>query len=233
MPTNVLQKIFFQVRIVNDHAGTSQICANMFENYFLGYRVFFSISVNCVKSYSLYENDNLVISLMIDDGKQLTRWLTMKKSNVVDAGFGVFAEKCFEPNEFITAYLGKKIDYTYMYGELVSIPTEYVFKGIHEEYWLGHRINHGSGSNVNAMINSNLVISAVRKIDVGEELLIDYHRDVYCYECKKFGHLLDIYTMERKCVNCGRSSVTEKQCRVCEKYICRKCYDTAQIRIDI
>jgi hypothetical protein len=53
----------------------------------------------------------------------------------------VFALREFKQNEFITAYMGKKVDYTHMYNDIVSIPTSWKTNGIHEEFWLGHRIN--------------------------------------------------------------------------------------------
>ena len=110
---------------------------------------------------------------------RLTHRLSMSKSTITGAGFGVFAEKPFRKNEFITVYMGKKVDYTYIYGNLVGLPSDYEFKGIHEEYWLGHRINHGSGPKANVRIKSNLNIIALREVEIGEELFVDYNRDVF------------------------------------------------------
>ncbi len=173
MSSNELERIYNQVRIVDEPYLTSQICANLFENNLFGFRVYCSLEISCLKNYSVYDNDELKITLIVIYENRLTRWLSMSKSTITGAGFGVFAEKPFRKNEFITVYLGKKVDYTYMHGNVVGLPSGYEFKGIHEEYWLGHRINHGSGRKANVRIKSNLIIIALRDIKIGEELLVD------------------------------------------------------------
>ena len=73
----------------------------------------------------------------------------MKKSSIEGAGFGVFALHDFSPKEFITIYLGEKIDFTYMYKDLMSLPNISINNGFQEEYWLGHRMNHYSSTKKN------------------------------------------------------------------------------------
>jgi len=109
----------------------------------------------------------------------------MSNSTISGAGFGVFAEKPLRTNEFITVYMGKKVDYTYIYGNVLGLPSGYEFKGIHEEYWLGHCINHGSDPKANVRIKSNLLIIALREIEIGEELFVDYNRDVSCVQVQQ------------------------------------------------
>ena len=150
--SNDLERIYNQVRVVDDPYSTSQICANLFESNLFGFRVYCSLQISCLKSYSVYNNVELKIMLMVMFENRLTRWLSMCKSTITGAGFGVFVEKPFRKNEFITVYMGNKVDYTYIYGNVVGIPIDYKFKGIHEEYWLGHRINHWSGPKANAQI---------------------------------------------------------------------------------
>jgi hypothetical protein len=174
MSSNELERIYNPVRIVDDNYSTSQICANLFGSNLFGFRVYCSLEISCLKNYSVYNNDELKITLIDILENRLMRWLSMSKSTITGAGFGVFAEKPFRKNEFITVYMGKKVDYTYIYGNVVGLPSGYEFKGIHEEYWLGHHINHGSGPKANVRIKSNLVIIALRNIEIGEELFVDY-----------------------------------------------------------
>jgi hypothetical protein len=82
----------------------------------------------------------------------------MKKTFIVDGGFGMFVLRAFHQNEFITAYIGKRIDYKYMYNDLVSIPTSWKTNGMQEEFWLGHRINHGGGGKNNVDIYKEIFI---------------------------------------------------------------------------
>jgi hypothetical protein len=154
----------------------------------------------------VYNNDELKITLIVIFQNRLTRWLSMSKSTITGAGFGVFAEKLCRKNEFITVYMGKKVDYTYIYGNVVGLSSGYELKGIHEEYWLRHRINHGSSPKANVRIKSDLVIIVLREIEIGEELFVDYSRDVLC-------------------VN------SYKDCPKCQGHICQKCYDEAQVNI--
>ena len=234
MSSNELERIYNQVRIVDDPYSTSQICANLFENNLFGFRVYCSLEISCLKNYSVYNNDELKITLIVIFENRLTRWLSMSKSTITGAGFGVFAEKPFRKNEFITVYLGKKVDYTYMHGNVVGLPSGYEFKGIHEEYWLGHRINHGSGRKANVRIKSNLIIIALRDIEIGEELLVDYNRDVFCVKCNKEKHFGDIPRAAQVsiyCINCGIFENSYKDCPKCQGRICQKCYDEAQVNI--
>ncbi len=91
----------------------------------------------------------------------------------------MFVLKEFKQNEFATAYMGKNVDYTYMYGDIISIPNTWKNHGIQEEYWLGHRINHGSGKKKYIKIKGNMVMHATKKISIGDELFCDYTRDVF------------------------------------------------------
>jgi hypothetical protein len=121
MPSNDLEPIYNQVRVVDDLYSSSQICANLFENNLFGFRIYCSLEISCLKSYSVYHNDELKLTLMVMLKNRLTHWLSMSKSTITGAGFGVFAEKPFRINEFITVYMGKKlITHTFMVMWLAS-----------------------------------------------------------------------------------------------------------------
>jgi hypothetical protein len=62
-----------------------------------------------------------LITLKVEYNGIVENWFEMKKSMVKDGGFGVFALHDFSPNDFVTDYLGEKIDYTYMYKDVISL----------------------------------------------------------------------------------------------------------------
>jgi len=76
----------------------------------------------------------------------------MKKSSILARGFGVFLIRDFSANEFVTVYLGKKLDLTNRFGDILALPNNFKTSGFQEEHWLGHRINHGSGGKNNLEI---------------------------------------------------------------------------------
>ena len=65
--------------------------------------------------------------------------------------------------EFITAYLGEvnknPLDEEYTFKKMNGKPVNSA-SGILEDYWFGHRIQHGSGNQVNVTITSGHVIKA-------------------------------------------------------------------------
>jgi hypothetical protein len=91
MSSNDLDNIYNQVRVVDNPYSTSQICANLFENNLFGFCVYCSLEISCLKNYSVYHNDELKIALVVIFENQLTRWLSMYKSTITGAGFGVFS----------------------------------------------------------------------------------------------------------------------------------------------
>jgi hypothetical protein len=100
-------------------------------------------------SYDPCKNESLVIALKVERDGVIENWLEMRKSTIKDGGFGVFPLHDFLPKEFVTASLGQKIDYTFMYKDIVSLPKNWKTNGFQEEYSLGHWINHGIGSRRN------------------------------------------------------------------------------------
>jgi len=91
----------------------------MFEEGVKIFCVFVSVNIDCLTSYNPYENESLVITLKVEKDGVVENWLEMKKkSSVEGGGFGVFALCNFYPKEFISVYLGEKINYTYMYKDV-------------------------------------------------------------------------------------------------------------------
>jgi len=77
---------------------------------------------------------------------------------------------CCNFSEFVTAYLGEELPTKYHFGNIISIlprPNIGIFQ---DEYWFGHRINHGSGHHRNCEIlfwkNVSIVVNKlnVRKL---------------------------------------------------------------------
>ena len=91
-----------------------------------------------------------------------------------------FFSQNFKKNEFITCYLGEvnenPSDDEYTFKKINSKPVNSL-SGILEDYWFGHRIQHGSGNQFNITITSGYVIKAKKDIEIGEELFMDYSRN--------------------------------------------------------
>jgi hypothetical protein len=107
--------------------------------------------------YDPYKNESLVMTLNVEKNGEIEKWLEMKKSSIIAGGFGVFAVCDFSANEFVTVYSGKKFDLTYRFGDILALPNKFKTSGFQEEYWLGHRINHGSGGKNNLEIKGDNV----------------------------------------------------------------------------
>ena len=153
----------------------------------------------------------------------------MKISDIPGAGFGVFAMQLFRPREFVTVYLGVKRDETYQFKDIVARPKKFKLDIMDDEYWLAHRINHGSGDSSNVEIGNDYVIRATKNISIGDELLLDYNRDCICKKCKgyKFFQDQDDAVMDN-CINCGNLIGCKKSCKTCRSYMCFECYDHFQ-----
>jgi len=182
---NILEEIYNKVKDKDDFAKTSQRCANMFEEGVTNFCVFVSVSIDCLTRYNPYESKSLAVTLKVEKDGLVENWLEMKKSSIEGAGFGGFALRDFSPKEFITIYLGEKIDYTYMYKYLVSLPNISINNGFQEEYWLGHRMNYCSGRKKNVETRDNYILHATKKIKAGGELFWDYNMTVFAGFLKK------------------------------------------------
>jgi len=142
---NKLEKIYNKAKEKGDNFITSIICSNLFIQTDYDFHVLISISIPIMMEYDPYKNESLVMTLNVEENGEIEKWLEMKKSSLFAGGFGVFAVHDFSANEFVTVYLGKKFDLTYRFGDLLALPNNFKTSGFQEEYWLGHRINHGSG----------------------------------------------------------------------------------------
>jgi hypothetical protein len=85
---------------------------------------------------------------MLKKNGEIEKWLEMKKSSLIAGGFGVFAVHDFSANEFATVYLGNKFDLTYRFRDILALPNNFKTSSFQEEYWFGHRINHGGKNNL-------------------------------------------------------------------------------------
>jgi hypothetical protein len=204
----------------------------MFQEGVTDFRVFVSVSIDCLTRYNPYENKLLVVTLKVEKDCVNENWLEIKKSSIEGAGFGVFVLRDFSPKEFITVYFGEKIDYTYMYKDLMRLPNISINNGFQEEYWLGHRMNHCSGKMKNVEIRDNYVLCASKKIKAGDELFWDYNRDCFCRVCKKdaFSLTQEISTFD-KCSHCQIKKRCFRLCEKCKNFMCPSCYNNFQIKL--
>jgi hypothetical protein len=74
-----------------------------------------------------------------------------------------------------------------------------------EDYWLGHRINHGSGDKVNVVLIEGYLIKTCKEIKIGEELFLDYNRSLYWGKChQEEDFFLQKLKKQEKCMECHK-----------------------------
>ena len=129
------------------------------------------------------------------------KWVSVKKSNIVDGGYGLFAERDFEPGDLLTIYLGEyidpnkksdyySIDYEVSPKKIVRLSSlggypkqDKLYLGVHmmnDVNW-GKKyedVDRNSGD-YNVRFNHDLSVEAIRVIEAGEELMVDYNYDKY------------------------------------------------------
>jgi SET domain-containing protein len=158
----------------------------------------------------------------------------LKLSSIKNSGLGVFSLRNFKVGEFITAYLGEvnenshEEEYTFKKINGKPVNSE---SGFLEDYWFGHRIQHGSGDQVNVFITAGYEIKAKKDIEIDEELFMDYNRSIVCEECKVESDFYDrLLKIPKKCNFCENMCLKLKKCSNCEAcFICLQCYDKKQI----
>jgi len=226
---NIHQKIAF----ISQFA--TELC---FPTYFtdLGaqVKIYKTLYINPVISVNVYDNPSFCSELIVSFKGEEHPWLTMKASTIKNGGFGVFAARSFAEGEFVTCYLGvldlEPQDVTYTFKKINAAP-ELPQGEIKEDYWFGHRINHGSGDKVNVTVNESYTIKSCKEIRICEELFVDYNRQLYCTGCNKETDFFPKKTRKRKCCDrCGKYVIYGKKCCDCEKnFLCLECYDLEQI----
>jgi len=196
--------------------------------------VFKEITIDNVVSVNVYENPSFCSTLYVFKNGISTPWLNLKLSSIKNSGLGVFSLRKFKVGDFITAYLGEvnknPLDEEYTFKKINGKPVNSA-SGILEDYWFGHRIQHGSGNQVNVTITSGYVIKAKKDIKIGEELFLDYNRSLFCGECKVVTDFYDhCLKKSKKCNLCGNKGLNVKKCNNCEtSLICLQCHDKSQI----
>jgi hypothetical protein len=99
---NQLEEIYNSVSIKGDIPKTSIICSNLSHVTNFPFRVYHDLKVDCVTSLDPYKNSSLQMTLKIIKDGITSNWVTMKKSLVINGGFGVFTSRPFKKGEFIT-----------------------------------------------------------------------------------------------------------------------------------
>jgi hypothetical protein len=83
---NKLEKIYNKVKEKGDIEKTSIICSNLFIQNDYNFRVFISISISIMAAYDPYNNESLVMTLIVEKNGQIEKWLEMKKSSLIAGG---------------------------------------------------------------------------------------------------------------------------------------------------
>ena len=80
-------------------------------------------------------------------------------------------------------------------------------------------------------MNESYTIKSCKEIRIGEELFVDYNRQLYCEVCDKEADFFPKKSRKRKCCDrCRKCVIYGKKCCDCEKnFLCLECYDLEQI----
>jgi len=200
MISNELSETFFALKYFHDKqlplhekiASISLISKKLCHNTFMTLlnevvNVYKEVTIDNVISLNIYENPSFCCTLFVFKNGTLKPWLNLKFSSIKNSGLGVFSSQKFKKNEFNTCYLGEvdenPSDKTYTFKKINGKPVKSA-SGLLEDYWFGHRIQHGSSNQVNVTITSGYIIKASRDNEIGEELFMDYNRSVFCRKCK-------------------------------------------------
>lgn len=126
--------------------------------------------------------------------------VTVKRSR---AGLGLFAKRPFKRGEFIMEYVGEHITHDEADRRggkyLFTVNEEVVIDG-KERTNLARYINHGCEPNVEAESDDDenkIRIYAVRKIEPGEELTVDYGKEYWDDHIKPYGCKCDACLRKR------------------------------------
>jgi hypothetical protein len=189
-------------------------------------------SIISVRSECQLQNGERTSVLIVENDLIKENWLQIKESSIPNSGLGVFSMRNFEKNEFITVYLGKidleQTDITYKFRNIDGLNRENPL----DNYWYAHRIQHGSGERCNVRVLENYLLRATRKIREGDELFLDYHRDIFCQKCGSLSFAENfISSVNNFCECCGYPMLNGKKCVFEEHYYCLNCYDVFQINI--
>jgi len=117
------------------------------------------ITIDNVVSVNVYENPSFCSTLYVFKNGISTPWLNLKLSSIKNSGLGVFSLRNFKVGDFITAYLGEvnknPLAEEYTFKKINGKPVNSA-SGFLEDYWFGHRIQHGSGDQVNVTITADV-----------------------------------------------------------------------------
>jgi hypothetical protein len=223
---SLIEQIYDDLNDSNDIYETSKKCDRTD-------RIILKVNEFTVTNPSLYSNMDLSIKLVVMQGGNEVDWIMMKKSSISGSGFGLFSLRRFRENDVISVYLGTKINVEekldYAFLDVNGRPQILEKNGLIQEYWLAHRINHGRYEQVNVAITGDYKISALRTINKGEELFLDYNRDILCSHCNEescFKHNMLVIGV---CSDCKKRELCSKHCSKCRRFICTECYYYSQI----
>jgi len=98
-------------------------------------------------------------------------------------GFGLFARRPFRKDEFVVEYTGRKIPT----AEADKLTTKYLFEI--DEHWtidgsprsnIARYMNHSCEPNCETdIVDGRIIITALRDIEIGEELTFDYGEEYF------------------------------------------------------
>ena len=189
----------------------------------------FSARIGNVTSESLWENNDVELTLMFRVANRVIPWIAVKQSTIPGAGKGCFLLQPGKKGDVVTCFMGyqksEKHGSNYAFSNIDPCKGKKKTPSFH--YCGAHVINHHSGSRANVNIDFRGLITLKRDIQAGEELFLDYNRDAKCTICRR---VMERKKKTRKCSieNCRRGSIV-LDCDTCQYGLCKIHYDRNQI----
>jgi len=189
----------------------------------------FSARIGNVTSESLWENNDVELTLNFHVANRVIPWIAIKRSTIPGAGKGCFFQQPGKKGDVITCFMGykkpSKHGSKYAFNNIDPCKGKKQTPSFH--YCGAHLINHRSRNRANVKVNFNGLIILTRDTEAGEELFLYYNRDIKCTTCRK---VMERKRNRRRCSfgNCrGNPIVTS--CNSCQYGLCQYHYDCHQI----
>jgi hypothetical protein len=206
---------------------------------------------NKLEQISFESKPNAKVQLSLKINGQWKPWLYVDESTIENAGYGVFPERTFEVDDYVSYFMGRKLSKEELENKLFS---EYALSNIdpcdnegQQMHWylLSHLFNHGNYTIANIRFESNLVLRCIKRVTRDKECLVDYQRPIFCKKCHEYKRVSGIVKRKRvktrisdegtigKCreCKCKTKKLIARECKNCRRQLCLDCYDKFQVAL--
>lgn len=190
----------------------------------------FTARIGELTSESIWENNDVELTLLFRVGDRKIPWLALKQSTIPGAGKGTFLLQPGRKGDVATCFMGNKRKprngSNFAFCNIDPCDGRQKQPSFH--YCFAHLVNHGSGDKANVYIDFRGRLILMRDSEAGEELLFDYNRDAKCNVCRT---VMKRSNRKRKCsIRKCKQHVIIINCIRCAYGLCQTHYDLHQIK---